>query len=138
MLRSRVVSLTQVVLIGLYLLVLVAGFIFHDLWYGDRSSDDEKIASGLYLTELVLLGIFLVEILFHFAGYGILYMREALSICDLLFTLACSALTAYMFSQEERRQDLLGVKTIAVVALLYVRLETFKKKWAILRSPKAF
>ena len=135
-LRSRAVSLTQVVAIGLYLLVLAAGFIFQDVWYGDRSSKDEKIASGLYVTELVLLGIFLIEILLHIVGYGTLYLREARSVCDLLFTLACSALTAFMFTQEDRRQDLLGVKTIAVVTLLYVRLETFKIKWTALRYPK--
>ena len=135
-LRNRLVSITTVVAIGLYLLVLVAGYVFHDIWSRDRAGKDEKIEYGLYVTELVLLGIFLLEILMHIVGYGLLYLREAKSICGLLFTLGCGALTAFLFIEEEKRQELLGVKTIAVVALLYVRLETFKKKWTELRDPK--
>ena len=100
----------------LYSLVLVAGYICHDVWYRERAtayiesaaelktdSKEYGVATGFFVTELCLLTFFLIDILMHVAGFSKLYLREAKSIADLLFTLTCGALTAFMLVNGERR-----------------------------------
>ena len=93
----------------MYGLMIIAAFIFQGIWYEERAEayfdkselkrDGEITAEKvLFITELVLLGIFTIEIVLHIVGFGGLYLRKLQSITELICMMANAVVIVFMIN----------------------------------------
>jgi hypothetical protein len=75
-LRSKPYDIAMIVLIVLYTILILVIFSLLD----QILDNDDKV--GFYIVELVLLGLFLIEIALHIIAFGKLYIKDLWSIFD--------------------------------------------------------
>jgi hypothetical protein len=140
-LRKKVCDVAQVSLILAYALFLLACFVMHDVQYEERckaylftrqeiTEGDKALAlttRGLLLAEIVLLGLFVVEIVLHTVGYGLLYFRN-LVLFETFMVLVNFGLIVALYYQP----SLFGAKSASSTVLLVLRFETLRLKLPIL------
>lgn len=89
--------------------MVIAAFACQGIWYEERAEayfdkselkrDGEITAEKvLFITELVLLGIFTIEIVLHIVGFGGLYLRKLQSITELICMMANAVVIVFMIN----------------------------------------
>ena len=78
MLKSKIYDVFMILLIISYtLFVLVQFGIDEQDWF-------LKVQNTIYIIELVVLGIFVVEIIFHIYAFGLFYIKDCWNIVDII------------------------------------------------------
>lgn len=84
---SKGYDIAMIVLIIIYSLLLVAYFIVEDMIFSEDSlisEDGAKRADGIFITcEMVILGLFCIDIILHVVGYGFLYLQDGWNVFDI-------------------------------------------------------
>ena len=80
-LRSKTYDICMIVLIIFYTVFVFVQFGI------DEQDFYEDIETNIFITELVVLGIFVLEIISHIYGYGILYLKDIWNILDIIIIL---------------------------------------------------
>lgn len=80
----------------LYALIVVALFVFHDLWF-DAITNDKEFVRGegdhklplviLVITELLVCALILIEVVMHSVAYGLLYMKHLTMVLEAVFVI---------------------------------------------------
>ena len=89
--------------------MIIAAFICQGIWYEERAEayfdkselkrDGEITAERvLFVTELVLLVIFFIDILLHIIGFGGLYLRKVQSITEIVLIMINAVVVSLMMN----------------------------------------
>ena len=85
----------------------------------------------LFIVEVTILGLFLVDIILHSVGYGLLYLKHLVPILETLLVMINVVMLVIMEQQDSlgiSRNALFGVKTIFGFSLLYLRMDTLRNQ----------
>ena len=108
-LRRRGFVIAQISVTLLYGLMIIAAFICQGIWYEERAEayfdkselkrDGEITAERiLFVTELVLLSIFFIDLLLHIIGFGGLYLRKVQSITEIILIMVNAVVVFIMMN----------------------------------------
>ena len=108
-LRLRGYNTAQISVSLLYGLMIIASFICQGIWYEERAEayfdkselkrDGEITAEWiLFVTELVLLSIFFIDMLLHIIGFGGLYLRKVQSITEIILIMVNAVVVFIMMN----------------------------------------
>ena len=85
LLNTKLYDIAMIILIVVYTaLVLVQFGIQEQAFY-------PQARNQIFIAELVILGIFILEILMHIYAYGCLYIKDFYNIMDIIITKICLA-----------------------------------------------
>ena len=79
----------------------------------------------MLIIELILLGLFGLDVFLHYIGYGLLYLLPLTSL-ELLLILTNIGIIIAIFRAEEK--NILGIKLLASVCLIIIRFDLFCQK----------
>ena len=93
----------------LYGLIVIAAFACQGIWYEERAEayfdkselkrDNEiTVERILFVTELVLLSIFFIDLLLHIIGFGGLYLRKVQSITEIILIMVNAVVVFIMMN----------------------------------------
>ena len=140
-LRSTCYSAYIVGLIISYALLLTTCFLCHDIWYEERAVEylaniEVSTSSAnvtqliLFVTELVILGLIIIDAVSHAIGYGMLYLARAPVIFEAAYIVVNTVLIIYMMISINQSKSLFGVKMLSGVTLLCLKIDTLNQKFS--------
>ncbi|CDW89816.1 UNKNOWN [Stylonychia lemnae] len=127
MLRSKPFDVAMIILIIFYTLLIFIFFAFVDTFF-----NDEKSQNVFYIIELVILGIFCIEIVFHLIGYGMLYLKDSWNIFDIvIIILSIIFVFLDIFVDNPALQGFLKIRSVFRVLRIFLlvrKLSALKSK----------
>ena len=107
LLRSKLFDVSMIILIILYTILI---FLFFAIVDNFLSSDDVTI---FYIIELIILGIFCLEIALHITGYGMLYLKDNWNVFD-IFIIMLSLIFVFLdiFVNNAALQGFLKIRSV--------------------------
>ena len=81
---------------------------------------------------MLMLLLTIVEIVLHCIGYGLLYIRRAMTLCEAILIIVNIGLMIAISQSWEIRKDYSAIKVLFAVILIIFRLETLHEEWALI------
>ena len=138
-LRSTCFSVYTIISIIAYAILLTVSFLVHDYWYEERAleylnstedsgSNANVMQFALFVTELVILAAFAIDLLLNIISYGLLYLKRVPPILEALLILMNTGAVVRMLTDSNDSKSLFGAKMLTGVVLLIFRVEVLKEK----------
>ena len=130
----------MIVLIVLYCILIAVYFVLEDTLFAEVheegtlhvKTESSTIEKGFFVGELVILGIFCLDIALHITAYGMIYLRDVWNIVDLVvIVLSIAAVLLDIFVENETLSGFLkirGVMRLVRIFILFRKLNAIRVK----------
>jgi hypothetical protein len=132
MLRSKPYDVVMIILIIFYTLLVFVSLAIGD-FITDESGDTKETSDFVfYIIELVLLGIFVIEITLHLIAFGCIYLKDYWNIFDfIIIALSIAFVLTDILTNNDILSALLkirGIFRLLRIFLLIRKLNTLRVK----------